>query len=41
MARDKKEFNIKSKGPILAASNYNIWNQIRDIVIPKQSSYRK
>ena len=40
MARDKKLFNIKSEGPILAASNLNIWNKIRNIVIPKDSLYR-
>ena len=40
MARDKKQFNIKSKGPLLAASNLNIWNNIRDIAIPMNSNYR-
>ena len=40
MARSKEEFNIKSKGPILAASNLDIWNKIRNIIIPKGSPYR-
>lgn len=40
MARDKEPFNIKSVGPILAASNLNIWNKIRNIAIPIDSSYR-
>ena len=41
MARFKEEFNIKSKGPILAAANNNIWSHIREVAIPKNSSYRK
>ena len=41
MARFKEKFNIKSKGPILAAANNNIWANIRDIAIPINSSYRK
>ena len=41
MARFKEEFNIRSSGPILAAANNNIWTNIREIVIPKSSSYRK
>ena len=40
MARDKEPFSIKSEGPILAASNLNIWNKIRNITIPIDSSYR-
>jgi len=41
MARFKEEFNIKSKGPILAATNDDIWNEIREIAIPKKNPYRK
>jgi fructose-1,6-bisphosphatase/inositol monophosphatase family enzyme len=40
MARDKEPFSVKSEGPILAASNLNIWNKIRNITIPIDSSYR-
>ena len=40
MARFKEEFNIRSNGPILAAANNNIWTNIREIAIPKSSSYR-
>ena len=41
MATNKEEFNIKSKGSILAASNAQIWNNIRDLIIPSDSPYRK
>ena len=41
MARFKEEFNIKSKGPILAATNSKIWNEVREIAIPKSNLYRK
>jgi fructose-1,6-bisphosphatase/inositol monophosphatase family enzyme len=41
MARYKEEFNIKSRGPILAAANNEIWNQIKKIAIPEDSAYRK
>jgi len=41
MARFKKEFNIKSKGPILAATNNKIWDEVREIAIPKSNLYRK
>ena len=41
MARFKEVFNIKSKGPILAATNNDIWNEIREIAIPKKNPYRK
>jgi fructose-1,6-bisphosphatase/inositol monophosphatase family enzyme len=41
MARLKEEFNIKSKGPILAATNSQIWDEVREIAIPKSSLYRK
>ncbi|MDC1023449.1 hypothetical protein OAR00_02720, partial [Alphaproteobacteria bacterium] len=41
MARDKEQFNIKSSGPILAAANNLIWDQIREIAIPKGNPYRK
>ena len=41
MARFKEEFNIKSKGPILAATNCKIWDEVREIAIPKSNLYRK
>ncbi len=41
MAVDKSEFNIKSKGSILAASNVQIWNNIRDLIIPSENPYRR
>ena len=41
MAINKSKFNIKSKGSILAASNFQIWNNIRDIIIPSNNPYRK
>ena len=41
MSRSKVEFNIKSKGPILAAASNNIWNHIREIAIPKDNTYRQ
>jgi fructose-1,6-bisphosphatase/inositol monophosphatase family enzyme len=41
MAINKAKFNIKSKGSILAASNFQIWNNIRDIIIPSNNPYRK
>ena len=41
MAINKSEFNIKSKGSILAASNIQIWNNIRNLIIPYDNPYRK
>ena len=41
MAINKSEFNIKSKGAILAASNVQIWNKIRDLIIPSENPYRR
>ena len=41
MAINKSEFNIKSKGSILAASNIQIWKNIRDLIIPYDNPYRK
>ncbi len=41
MATNKGEFNIKSKGSILAASNIEIWNNIRDLIIPSNNPYRR
>ena len=41
MAINKSEFNIKSKGSILAASNLQIWNNIRNLIIPSDDPYRK
>ena len=39
MARNKKLFNIQSEGPIIAASNLKIWNNIREIAIPFNDPY--
>ena len=41
MAINKSKFDIKSKGSILAASNLQIWNDIRDLIIPSDNPYRK
>ncbi len=41
MAINKSEFDIKSKGSILAASNLQIWNNIRNLIIPSDDPYRK
>ena len=41
MAINKSEFDIKSKGSILAASNLQIWDNIRDLIIPSDNPYRK
>ena len=41
MAINKGEFNIRSKGSILAASNVQIWNNIRDLIIPSDNPYRR
>jgi fructose-1,6-bisphosphatase/inositol monophosphatase family enzyme len=41
MAQSREDFNILSKGPILAAANNDIWTEIREIVIPEVSPYRK
>ncbi len=41
MSRSKVEFNINSKGPILAAASNDIWNHIREIAIPKDNAYRQ
>ncbi len=41
MAINKSRFNIKSKGSILAASNVQVWNNIRNLIIPFDNPYRK
>ena len=41
MAINKNEFDIKSKGSILAASNLQTWNNIRNLIIPSDDPYRK
>ena len=41
MAINKGEFNVRSKGSILAASDVQIWNNIRDLIIPSDNPYRK
>ena len=40
-SNNKSEFNIKSKGSILAASNDQIWNNIRNLIIPYDNPYRQ
>ena len=39
MAKNKKMFNLNSKGPILAASNNLLWDRIKEIAIPKNHPY--
>jgi fructose-1,6-bisphosphatase/inositol monophosphatase family enzyme len=39
MARNKEQFNIESEGPIIAASNLKIWNDIRNIAMPLNDPY--
>jgi hypothetical protein len=41
MAINKSEFDIKSKGSILATSSTQIWDNIRDLIIPFDNPYRK
>ena len=41
MAINKDEFNIRSEGSILAASNVQIWNNIRELIIPSDDPYRR
>lgn len=41
MAINKNEYDIKSKGSILAASNLQTWNNIRNLIIPSDDPYRK
>ena len=38
---NQNEFDIKSKGSILAASNLQTWNNIRNLIIPSNDPYRK
>jgi len=40
MARDREIFNIGSSGPILAASNVEIWEKVRNLAIPENDPYR-
>tara|TARA_A100001015_G_scaffold46040_1_gene50834 strand:- start:316 stop:834 length:519 start_codon:yes stop_codon:yes gene_type:complete len=39
MVKNKEKFNINAKGPILAASNNEIWDYIKEIAIPKHHPY--
>ena len=39
MIKDKEKFNLNAKGPILAASNNEIWDGIKEIAIPKHHPY--
>ena len=39
MIKNKEKFNLKAKGPILAASNNEIWDCIKEIAIPKDHPY--
>ena len=41
MAINKDEFNISSKGSILAACDIKTWDKIRDLIIPSDNPYRK
>ena len=41
MAINKNEYDIKSKGSILATSNLQTWNNIRNLIIPSDDPYRK
>ena len=41
MAINKDEFNISSKGSILAACDIKTWDKIRDLIIPTDNPYRK
>ena len=41
MAINKSEFNLKSKGSILASCDIKNWDNIRDLIIPIDNSYRK
>ena len=37
--KNKEKFNLNAKGPILAASNIEIWNRIKEIAIPRHHPY--
>ena len=39
MIKNKEKFNLNAKGPILAASNDEIWDYIKEIAIPKYHPY--
>ena len=39
MIKNKEKFNLNAKGPILAASNDDIWDYIKKIAIPKYHPY--
>ena len=39
MIKNKEKFNLNAKGPILAASNNEIWDCIKEIAIPKHHPY--
>ena len=39
MIKNKEKFNLNSKGPILAASNHEIWDHIKEIAIPQNHPY--
>jgi hypothetical protein len=39
MIKNKEKFNLNAKGPILAASNDDIWDYIKEIAIPKYHPY--
>ena len=41
MAINKDEFNIKSKGSILAACDIKTWDKTRDLIIPTDNPYRR
>jgi hypothetical protein len=35
MIKNKEKFNLNSQGPILAASNNEIWDHKKEIAIPQ------
>ena len=39
MIKNKENFNLNAKGAILAASNSEIWDRIKEIAIPKHHPY--
>ena len=40
MLRDKTDYSLSSSGPILASSNIENWNKIRNLILPIDDNYR-
>ncbi len=40
MLRDKTDYSLSSSGPILASSNIENWNKIRNLILPTEDNYR-